>query len=155
MKNISKIFIIIGLILSIPLSASADTFTKYNQDVTAYSASKYDKFKKLRYTHSSELPKNGYVAMRSDTVVAFGSTVVTPYSITNGNGYSTATYLVQDTGVEHHLTTHAIDIWWGYCRTDAYEGVDASALGCKQSDSIFQSALAFGRKTMNLQYFTK
>lgn len=155
MKKISKIVIIIGLILSIPLSASADTFTKYNQDVTAYSASKYKVGGKIRYTASGELPKNGYVAMRSDTVVPFGSTVITPSTIMNGVGYSTNTYLVQDTGVEKHLSTHAIDIWWGYCRNDAYEGVDASALNCKSSDSVFKSALNFGRKSMNLRFLTK
>ncbi|MFF2879141.1 hypothetical protein ACFVR2_22875 [Gottfriedia sp. NPDC057991] len=161
MRKKLNILFIISLIFGLtPSLASASTdsvpgyFTEPAQNVTAYTASQYITPGVKRYTASNKLPTDGIVAMKKSTIdarVPFGSQVVTPQLITNYSGYTTDTYYLQDSGVDPTLTTYAIDIWWGFCRTDAYSSVN---LGCSTSDATYKSAKLWGKPPMNLKFYT-
>jgi hypothetical protein len=85
--------------------------------------------------------------------VPFGSTAVTPVSV-NIDGSSYSYFNVQDTGVAATQSYYAIDVWWGFCRTNAYPLTGGSPLGCNINDAKYQSALNFGEEHWNLQFFT-
>ncbi|GEM_PF-4305311 len=170
MKKNMGIFFIISLIFCLaPLAAKAadndevsiepyaKAFAKNSQNVTAYTASKYKANGNLRKTASSLEPKSGYVAMKVATVtstVPFGSIVMTPQRIKNYDGANLDSYTVQDTGVEPALTDYAIDIWWGFCRSNAFNGSDTN-LGCSKSDAVVTSANNWGKPKMNLNFIIK
>jgi hypothetical protein len=143
-------------LIAAPTSFAA-YFTAFSQDVTAYTASQNTSAGSSRYTHSGSVPQLGYVAVRKDfnnnPHVPFGSTVITPTAV-NIDGSSYSSFTVQDTGIAATQTYYAIDVWWGFCRTNAYTSVGASALGCNTNDFKYTSALNFGEKSWNLQYFT-
>lgn len=156
MQIIIRIFLMVSfLIILVPLTVNADYYTKYNQNVTAYSASKYKTNGNTRFVASGLVPKAGYVAMRNDAPVPFGSTVTTPSTIMQGDGQSFSSFSVQDRGVSTSLTPYAIDIWWGFCRDKAYTGSGATVLGCSQNDKKFVGAKNFGKKTMDLKFITR
>ena len=90
---------------------NADYYTKYNQNVTAYSASKYKTNGNTRFVASGLVPKAGYVAMRNDAPVPFGSTVTTPSTIMQGDGQSFSSFSVQDRGVSTSL--HLMQLIYG------------------------------------------
>lgn len=152
MKRILGFIMIAGLVFSFAQSANAD-FTANNQDVTAYTGSQYTTTGDWRRTASGVIPGHGDVAMRKDANVAFGSVVKTSSSIVGGDGQSRNTFAVLDWGVSTSLSQYAIDLWWGYCRTNAYTGTGSTALGCSTSDATYKSAINFGMKKMNLTFF--
>ncbi|QTD42627.1 hypothetical protein [Sporosarcina sp. Te-1] len=168
MKKKIGIFFIVSLIFCLaPLSAYAEDYLlsdqnetqlyllKPDQNVTAYTASKYRGDGKLRYTASGDLPRKGYVAMKQTTVntsTPFGTIVTTPQHITNYEGATLDTYNVKDTGIDPSLSSHAIDIWWGFCRTDAYNKSDLN-LGCSTEDAAYKSALKWGNQKMTLEFY--
>ncbi|WP_251402739.1 hypothetical protein [Ureibacillus chungkukjangi] len=148
--------LVVALIFSIvPLSVNAATFVKNGQDVTAYTASQYTGTGAVRKTANGYAPKVGDVAMRSSANVPFGTIVISSSAVTTGDGYNRNSWSVQDWGVASTQTSHAIDIWWGFCRTNAYTGTNATKLGCSTSDSKHVSAINFGEKSMNLTFYVK
>jgi hypothetical protein len=153
MKIISKIIFGVCLFFTFATSAAyADIFTTTPQDVTAYTASKYKANGDLRLTHSSKVPTFGFVAVRKNASnqphVPFGSTVSTP-SLVDIGGYG-----IHKTSVFASTQSYyAIDIWWDYCRTYAYQGSDLN-LGCSKDDQQYKSARTFGEKSWILKYIT-
>lgn len=93
--------------------------------------------------------------MKFATSIPFGSTVTTPVVITNGDGQSLRGFTVNDNGVDPDLSKYAIDVWWGFCRTDNYSGTNSTLLGCSTSDAKYVSAIKFGRKTMDLNFYLR
>lgn len=94
--------------------------------------------------------------MKASTVrssAPFGTIVTTPRYIKNYDGIELKNYFVQDTGVNPNLSTFAIDIWWGFCRTNAYLGSD-TRLGCSTNDGAYSSALRWGKPLMKLEFIT-
>ncbi|MFZ3591646.1 hypothetical protein ACOI1C_21105 [Bacillus sp. DJP31] len=115
--------------------------TSQPQDVTGYTASKYylpPNNTKLRLTHNNTLPQLGYVTVRKASSnkphVPFGSTIITPVSVNVGNYGTKVTnsFSVQDTGIVAAQSYYAIDIFWGYCRDQAYTGLYGEKLGYYQ-----------------------
>lgn len=157
MRKVINFVLIVALIFSIvPLSVNAETLVKNSQDVTAYSASQYTARGDVRKNANGYSPKVGDVAMRSSASVPFGTVVVTSSTVTTGDGYSRNSWSVQDWGVASTQTSHAIDIWWGFCRTQAYTGTtNVAPLGCSKLDSKVISANKFGEKSMNLTFYIK
>ncbi|MGE7921495.1 hypothetical protein ACQKM9_21570 [Viridibacillus sp. NPDC093762] len=136
---------------------TASYFEMADQNVTGYTASKYKADGSLRYTANNVLPGPGIVAMKKKTIdseVPYGSIVKAPKYITNYDGSSLDSYFVQDTGVGSGVTDFAIDIWWGFCRTTAYNNSE-TRLGCSSNDASYQSALAWGAPKMKLGFYIK
>jgi hypothetical protein len=161
MRNIFKVLLILGLVLSSAIpTVQAGTINAGIQDVTAYTASKYRYDGSLRLTHSSDAPALGFVAVRKNSNnqphVPFGSTVSIPTTIDVGNyGYHYASsFVVKDTGIASTQSYYAIDIWWGFCRTDFNKGIDGDILGCGPNDTQYVRAKQFEEKSWNLTFYT-
>ncbi|MFJ7698725.1 hypothetical protein [Lysinibacillus fusiformis] len=152
MKRILGFLAAASLVFSFTPSANAD-FTVNDQDVTAYTGSQYTSTGQLRRTASGVVPGHGDVAMRKDANISFGSVVKTSSTIVGGDGQSRNSFSVVDWGVATSLSPYAIDLWWGYCRTNAYSGANAAPLGCSKSDATYTSALNFGMKKRNLTFY--
>lgn len=156
MKKVITFIFIVSLMFSLqPQLANAAVLVKNSQDVTAYTGSKYTINGAVRKTANGYAPKGGDVAIRKSANIPFGTVVIIPSPITTGDGQYRNSFTVQDWGVSSSLSTHAIDIWWGFCRTNAYTGTGATILGCSQNDAKFQSARNFGKKSMKLTFHIK
>ncbi|WOV87430.1 hypothetical protein QWT69_16510 [Sporosarcina oncorhynchi] len=155
MKKIIKFVMVLGLIFSFaPQFANAATFEEKSQDVTAYTASQYKTDGKARLNASGKAPRIGDVAVKRSSGLPFGTIVLTSSPITV-DGYLRESFAVQDWGIDPELSTYAIDIWFGFCRTNAFTGTDATLLGCSPSDVKVQSAFRFGQNKMDLTFYTR
>ncbi|WP_164472666.1 hypothetical protein [Cohnella candidum] len=152
MKMLRIILSLVLLFVAITPNAFAAIWT--NQDVTAYTGSMKTSSGSTRLTHSGLAPQVGFAAVRKNTsgtpVVPFGTTIKTPQNVSI-EGQSLNTFTVQDTGVDPNLSSLATDLWFGFCRTNAYTGSDATPLGCNPGfDSTYINARAFGQKKWDL-----
>jgi hypothetical protein len=159
MRKMNKILFVTILLFSL---ATPSAFAGYikplsQQDVTAYTASQKKWDGSTRYTHSGQVPQMGFVAVRKDSSnnphVPFGTTVVTPVDV-NIDGTYYNNFSVQDTGIASTQTYYAIDIWWGFCRTDFNIATNSTVLGCSPNDSKYVSASNFGEEHWILEFFT-
>jgi hypothetical protein len=159
MKKMFKMMVALTLLFAlVPLSAYAGTITPGTaQDVTAYSASQYRPDTTLRLTHSGVAPTAGIAAVRKNAsnqpMVPFGSVVTIPAWV-YADGYLTDHFTIKDTGVASTQTQYAIDLWFGFCRTNAYTGTGATALNCQTTDTKFVNAINFGEEHWMISFTT-